>query len=108
MAQNPTFLSDVIARVQEAGHMPQMLARMIEINNLNGSGKMQFHQIPYPLRAIAHDHLLVGPIPAAIVSLPVEALAELGRRFDGPDEGGGIRITDGIAFCIAGGLGEDA
>ena len=35
MAQNPTFLSDVIARVQEAGHMPQMLARMIEIDDFN-------------------------------------------------------------------------
>jgi hypothetical protein len=41
-----------------------MLAGVIEVDDLDPTGKMKFRQIPDPFGPVAHDHLLFGATPA--------------------------------------------
>jgi hypothetical protein len=54
------FLVYRIAGIQPASKIPKVLARVIQIDDLHGSGKMQISQIPDPLGSIAHDDFLFG------------------------------------------------
>src|SRR5207302_314146 len=55
---HPSFLLDFLLGIELARHRPQMLASMVEVDNLNGPGKVFGDQIPYPFRAVPDDHLL--------------------------------------------------
>src|SRR2546423_12298043 len=98
----------ILPRVKEAGDIPEMLAGMEEINDLDGAGKMQIGEVPNPLRPIAHDYFLDGPVPAAILGFGIEPLAELLCGLDGSGVGSGVRVTNGEALLVIGSLGEDA
>ena len=85
-----------------------MLPRMIQIDDLNGTGKVLVCQIPDPDGPVSNDHFGSGPLPTSAPSLRIEAEAELFGGFDGSYIGGGIRFADGPAFLVHGGLREHA
>src|SRR6266480_523594 len=85
-----------------------MLAGVVEIDNLNGVGKMQGHKIPNPFGAVTDDDLLECATPAASAGFRIDSPAKLFRTLDGTGIRGGIGIADGIAFLIPRRLGEDA
>src|SRR2546430_1746646 len=85
-----------------------MLAGVVEIDNLNGVGKMQGHKIPNPFGAVADHDLLECAAPAASPGFPIDSTTKLFRTLDGSGVGGGIGIADWIAFLIPRRLGEHA
>src|SRR5271170_5540155 len=97
----------LVIGVQLARQVPQMLARVIEINNLNRAWKVLFGQIPNPFSSIAHDNLLLRAAPAAPPGLHIKAFTKLFGGLAGLGVGGGIQIADGVTILVTGGLGED-
>jgi hypothetical protein len=85
-----------------------MLPGMIQVYDLNGAGKMLVGQIPDPDSPVSNYHLDCGPLPTSAPSLRIDAEAELLGGFDGSHVGGGVRIADGPAFLVHGGLREYA
>jgi len=60
---HPSFLLDCLLGIQLARHLPQMLASMVEVDNLNPVGEVFGDQSPDPYGSIADDHLLFGAAP---------------------------------------------
>src|ERR1700686_3674699 len=85
-----------------------MLPGMIQIHDLNGAGKVLVGEIPDPDGPISQDHFDGGPLPTSAPSLRIDAEAELFGGFDGSYVGGGVRVSDGPAFLVHGGLREHA
>src|SRR5258708_25445064 len=85
-----------------------MLARVIEIDDLDRAGKVLLGQIPDPLGPIAHDDLLLCAAPAALPSFHIKPFAKLIGGFDGARVGGRIPIAGGVAFPVPRNLGEHA
>ena len=108
MTPKPAFLTDLVAGVQDWRQTPQVLAGMIQIDDLKGAGKMEIGKVPDPCGAVAHHHLLFGATPAAIPGFEVNALAKLAGRLHRAGIGGGVRIAEGIAFLIPSRLGKHA
>src|ERR1022692_3631232 len=81
---------------------------MVQIHDLNGAGEVLVSQIPDPDGPISQDHFGRGPLPASAPSLRIDAEAELFGGFDGCYVGGGVRVADGPAFLVHGGLREHA
>jgi hypothetical protein len=50
-----------------------MLASVIEVDNQDGTGKVQGGQIPDSFGPDAHHHLLLGMTPAPFPSFPIKA-----------------------------------
>ena len=92
---HPGFLVHLVIGMQLARQLPQVLARVIQIDDLHRAGKMLLGQIPDPFGPIAHDDLLFRAAPAALPGFHVDALAKLFGGLDGAGVGGGIRIADG-------------
>jgi hypothetical protein len=105
MAQTLRFLLGFLG-IELAGHLPEMLAGMVEIDDLRGVGKVFGDQTPNPLGTIADHHLLFRVTPASFPCFSIHAFAELYCGFDSPGIGGGISITNGEAIRIPSGLRE--
>ena len=91
--------------MQLACDLPQVLARMIQIDDLNRARKMQVGKIPDPFGAVADDDFLFRATPAALLGLQVDSFAKLIGVLDGASVGGGIGIADGVALLVPRGLG---
>jgi hypothetical protein len=63
--------------------------------------------VPDPLCSVAQDDLGEGAAPASVPGFQIQALAKLGGGFNGSGVGGGVRITNRIAFLIVCGLCEN-
>src|ERR1039457_3686116 len=63
---HPSFLVGVVIGMQPARQLPQVLAGMIQIDNLHRARKVLLGKIPDPFGSIAHDHLLFRAAPAAL------------------------------------------
>src|SRR5229473_4799315 len=85
-----------------------MLPGMIQVHDLNGAGKVLVGQIPDPDGPVANNYFDRGPLPTSAPSLRIDAEAELFGSFDGSYVGGGVRVADGPAVLIHGGLREHA
>src|SRR5580704_12710479 len=85
-----------------------MLSGMIQVHDLNGAGKMLVGQVPDPNGPVGNDHFDGSPLPTSAPSLRINAEAELFGGLDGADVGSGVRIADGPAILIHGGLREHA
>jgi len=83
-----------------------LLARVIQIDDLQRARKMVCGQIPDPFGPIAQDDSLLCAAPAALPGFPVDAFPKLFGSLDGAGVGGGIRIAEGVAFWVSGGLGK--
>src|SRR5260370_5111199 len=79
---------------------------MIEIDDLDGSGKMQVGLIPDPDGSVSEDHFEHGPFPTSAPSLRVHAKTERLGGLDGSHVGGGIRVADRPSFRVHPGLCE--
>src|SRR6266536_2081864 len=85
-----------------------MLASMIEIHDLNRAGKVVIGQIPDPDGPVSEDDSGGGPFRPSAPSFGIDAEAKLFGGFNGSHVGCGVRVADGLAFLVHGGLGEDA
>jgi tetratricopeptide (TPR) repeat protein len=80
---HPGFLAALVTGVQFAGDLPEVLARVIEIDNLNRAGEMLLGEVPDPLGPVAHHHLCFGATPAAPPSFQIEPGAKVFGCLDG-------------------------
>src|SRR5579864_3554045 len=90
--------------VQFARHLPEMSTSVTQVDNLRCVGEMLLSLIPDPFRSITHDDFLLGAAPTTLPSFQIEALAKLFGGFNRAHIGGRIRVADGVAFFIPGGL----
>src|SRR5215472_15669390 len=104
----PGFLFCFVIEVQLASYVPEMLARVVEIDDLNGTRIVQLGNIPDPLGTVAHNYLQQRAAPSASGSFGIHSSAKFFCRFDRSRVRGGIRVADGIALLIPGGLREYA
>src|ERR1035438_3581417 len=108
MDKHPAFLLGLLVGIEFAGQVPEMLAGVIKIDNLNGPGEVLIGDIPDPFGSIADDDLLYGTAPAALPGFQIDALAELLGGLNSSDVGSRIGIADREALVIPGRLGEHA
>src|SRR5215831_5124129 len=85
-----------------------MLAGVIQIDDLKRAREMFLRQMPDPLGAVAHDDLLLRAAPTALPGFDIQMPPKLFSRFHRAGIGGGIRVTDRIAFRVPLGLSEHA
>ena len=62
---HPGFLFDFLMRIQLSRYLPEMLAGMLEIDNLHRIRKVFGDQSPDPFRAVTDDHLLFRQAPTS-------------------------------------------
>jgi hypothetical protein len=91
---HPGFLFPFAIRVQLARDLPKMLPGVVEIDDLNGLGKMQGNKIPNPFGAVTNHDLLECAAPAVSVGFRIDSPAKLFRTLDGSGICGG-RAHDG-------------
>ncbi len=108
MSFDPGFLVRQVVGVQLTRQIPQVLASVIQIDDLNGARKMYVGVVPDPFGSITDDRFLRRPAPATVPGFQIDALAKLFGRLDGPRIGSRIRIANRVAFLILSSLGEDA
>src|ERR1700690_4415187 len=82
-----------------------MLAGVIDVHDLDGTGEVPLTDVPDPNRTISHEYFEVGPIPTAMPGFGVDAQAELLGSLNGADIAGGTLAAYRTTFRI--GLGED-
>ena len=95
LRDQPTLLRRRIGGMELARQVPEMLAGMIEIDDLDRAGKVLIGDVPDPVGAIADDDFGWGAVPSAVPGLGIDPKAELFGGFDGADVGGGIGIAHG-------------
>ena len=71
MHLHPSPLLLLIIGMQLASQLPEMLAGVIQIDDLNGARKMLLRQVPDPLGAIADDDLVLRVAPTALPGFDV-------------------------------------
>ena len=74
---HPGLLVDFVVGVQPARQLPQVLAGVIEIDDLHRAREMQLGQIPDPFGAVAQDDFLFRAAPAALPGFQVDPFAKL-------------------------------
>src|ERR1700683_4553449 len=94
--------------MDESCHVPKVLSRVKQINDLNGAWKVFIGDIPDPFGTVAYNHFLCGKTPPAIPGFSVEPFAEIAGDLDGAGISSRIRVADRETFLIPSCLGEDA
>src|ERR1700687_5766391 len=84
-----------------------MLPGMIEIDDLNGSRKVNIGEVPNPDGAIGDHNPESCPFPTSTPSFRINAKPELLGGFDRASVGGGVCIADGSALVVDCGLREE-
>ena len=107
LAHDPPLLVGSVAGVEHPRHIPKMLARMKQVNDLDCAGKVQISIIPDPFGTIADDHFLFRAAPAAVPDFEIEAVAELAGGLNRARAGSGTRIANRVSRLIPCGLSED-
>src|SRR5208282_4884671 len=67
---------------QLPGKGPQVLASMVEINDLHGAGELPVGDIPDPDGSVAENDLFIGAAPASPPGFGIKTAAELFSRLD--------------------------
>ena len=98
----------LVVGMKFATEIPEVLASVIEIDNLDSARELFFANVPDPVSTVAHDDLDLSPTPAALMRFGVDSAGEFGGRFDGPGVGSGLIIAHGPPLVIGGSLREDA
>jgi len=83
-----------------ATQVPETLAGLIAIDDLNRTWQVLIGNIPDPVRAITHDNSDAGLVPASMVGLGIHAEPKLFRGLDPANIGGGTLVTDRSALII--------
>ena len=100
MQADPGVAALGVGGIEQASHIPEMLAGMQQINDLNRAGEVLLGDVPDPLGTIADDDLFLGATPAAFPGLQIEALAELLSVFDGTSVSCGVGVANGKTLLI--------
>jgi len=95
-----------IAVKKELAQLDQVLAGVVEIDDVDSTGEVGLDDVPDPFAAIGDDDDTPGVEQSAPDRLGVDASLKLFGRLDGADEAGGGRIANGPAFFGKAGLGE--
>ena len=93
---HPGFLVHFVIGIQLACHIPEVLARVIQIDDLNRARKMLVGEIPDPFGAVANDYLLFCTAPAPVPGFQIDSFAKLFGCLNRAGIGGRIGIADGI------------
>src|SRR5580658_4082457 len=104
----PTPLFGFLVRVQFASQVPQVLARVKEIDDLNRAREVLIGKVPDPFGSIADHDRLFGAAQTAPPDLRVELPAKLFGCFNRADVSGRSGIANSVALFVPGGLGEHA
>ena len=107
-ARSPIFCFAGGRAIDDLSHGGQMLAGMVEIDDLRSAGKVFIRYIPDPCRAISQNNNASSPLQASAYCFGVDARTKFLGRFDRSDIGGGLVIALRPALIIEAGLGEDA
>src|ERR1019366_3800537 len=67
----------IFIQIQFACHVPQVLAGVIQIDDLDRARKMLVGEIPDPFGAVANDNLLFRTAPAPVPGFQINAFAKL-------------------------------
>ena len=86
----------------EGGEVVDVLAGVVEVDDLGGGGEQLIGEVPDPDRAVAEDDELADVLCAAAAGLSVGELGEPGGGFEGGQVAGRARVTDRAAVLIAG------
>ena len=105
---NPRFALRRVRRIKLGGQFPEMLTRVIEIDDLRGSGEVLIGEVPDPGSSVAEHHFPLGSTPASLPDLMVETYSEFLRRLDGSSVGCGSFVTNRTTFFVYAGLREYA
>ncbi len=97
-----------VQREQLPAQFPEMLAGVVDVDDLDGVGEVAVAQIPNPCCAVTEHDLTVGAVQAALPGLVVEALPERLGVLDRACVGGRSRVPDRPALGVQSGLREDA
>jgi hypothetical protein len=95
-------------RVQKSRQIPEVLAGVTQIDDLNRAREVLVCDVPDPLGPVADDHFLLGAAPASIPCLQEHTSAELGGCFNGSGVSSRIGIANSVAFLVPCSLGESA
>jgi len=105
---HPPSLFGLLVRVQRARQVPQVLAGVKDIDDLNGAREVLIGKVPDPFGPIADHDFGFGTAPTALPGFRIEVLAKLFGGFNRRDVGSRIGIADRVARLIPGGLREQA
>lgn len=90
------------------GELADMFTGVVEFEDLSGAGEGQAAVLPNPCGSVAEIYDLFGTAQSAAVRFLMEQHGDLAAALVGAGVTGGAGITQGLAFLIAHGLGEDA
>jgi hypothetical protein len=85
-----------------------MLARVVEIHDLNRARELTLGNVPDPNSPIGKDDPLFRSRPSSILGFVIQAAAEVCSAFDGSDIGCRTLIAQWPALFIGRGLREHA
>ena len=93
---------------EQLAEVVQVLAGVVQIDDLGGFGEVLAGQVPDPVRAVAQDGQLADVAGAAAAGLGGHQGPEPGGGREGGQVGGGVRVADRVTVLIDPGLGEHA
>ena len=108
MRLHPGFLLRGIVGMEPAREIPQVLAGVIEIDDLHRAREVLVGQIPYPFGSVAYNNFLFRAAPTPVPCLQVDSPAERFGCLDGSGVGGRIGISNRVALRVPRILGEYA
>jgi hypothetical protein len=71
MDNHPAFLLSLLIGKQFAGQFPEVLAGVIQIDDLNRAREVLIGNIPDPFCSIADDDLPFGAVPTALAGFQI-------------------------------------
>ena len=84
----------------EGGQVVDVLAGVVEVDDLGGGGEQLIGDVPDPHRAVAEDDELADVLSAAAAGFAVYELGEPGGGFEGGQVARRARVTDRAALVI--------
>ena len=92
----------------QVGEVVDVLAGVVEVDDLGGGGEQLLGEVPDPDRPVAEHDELADVLGAAAAGLGVHQQAEPGGGVEGGQVGGRAGVADRVAVVIGAGLGEQA
>jgi hypothetical protein len=97
---SPPLLPALIGGEQLAGENPEVLAGMVDINDLNHARKLAIGDVPDPYSSIAEDDPEPCMVTAFLQGFGAQSSAETFGRINVPGISGGSLVAQGMALLI--------
>src|SRR5580693_8251007 len=82
LAYRPALLRSLVGGMELARQVPEMLASMIEVYDLNRSREVLIGNVPDPVRPIAHNYAYGGAVPTPVPRLGIDSQTKLFGGFN--------------------------